>query len=192
MFKKAQIMTSESNLLEFLRNTVARELSKFSNAELEFYGFSILLQAVEIAGSIFDGKSANDYKQCENRFKKGFKNIFRCPPYLGHSNKFFTDVRGPVVHQLRPGCTFTFTCLRMGAKREDHFKSDAKSQLILVYEVLVDDFAFGLDQMIKDLSAGKYKGIVDESNLNKRYFVTYDFPDRTPISSICGGLSAQP
>lgn len=183
-------MPFEPKLIEFLRDTVAKELPRFADAKLEYYGFTIIMQAIEVVGSIFDGKAASDYGMCEVRFQKGYEYLFPNPPYKGLWQSFFKELRGPVVHQMRPVFDYTLTCARRSTL-EDHFTKDQKLQTILVFECLVQDFTEGLDRMINDLQNDQLKGIADESNLTGRYLETFD-ANNLRTDSGPGPLSAQP
>lgn len=145
------------------------------------------MQGIEVAGSIFDGKPADDYGQCENRFKQGFCYLFPDPPYQGMWKTFFQQLRGPIVHQLRTGWDFTLTCEKKYA-RDKHFTDDKQMQIVLVLEVLIDDFRDGLDRMLKDIGNGTLKGKVDESKLDGRYMTTYGLG----LDITNDGLSARP
>ena len=185
-------MPFEPNILLFLRNTVAKDLLAFSTAGLEYYGFSILMQSVEVVGSIFDGKPQSDYGMCELRFQKGFECLFKNPPYKNCWNDFFADLRGPFVHQLRPGYKFTLGCARMGITQNSHFTKDRNSQTILVYESLVNDFKSGINQFAQDVFEDRYKGKINEAKLQGRYLLTFDLLTQQATSTVTAGLSAQP
>jgi hypothetical protein len=184
-------MPSEPTLIQFLRVTVAEELKSFSTAKLEYYGFVILMQAVEVTGSLFDGKAYGDFSMCETRFEKGFMHLFPDPPYVGLWKTFFTQLRGPVVHQLRPGFDFTLTCERKTA-RSEHFTKDQNMQTVLVFEKLLEDFTSGLDGILAKIQDGTLKGVVDASNLDGRYLTTIELTGSLRTDDGLGPLSAQP
>ncbi len=184
-------MPFEPKLIEFLRGTVAEELKTFSTAKLEYYGFVILMQAIEVTGSLFDGKAYGDFSMCETRFEKGFVHLFPDSPYTGLWKTFFTQLRGPVVHQLRPGIDFTLTCERRTA-RSEHFTKDQNMQTVLVFEKLLEDFTGGLDRILAAIADGTLRGVVDASNLDGRYITTFEFDGSLRTDDGPGPLTAQP
>ena len=184
-------MPFEPKLIEFLRETVAAQLYAFPKAELEYYGFLTIMQGIEVAGSIFDGEPADDYGQCENRFEKGFCYLFPNAPYNGEWKSFFQQLRGPIVHQLRPGWDFTLTCERK-YPRDKHFTKDMQMQTVLVLEVFIDDFRAGLDRIMEEINNGTLKGKVDESKPDGRHIITYGLDDGGKLDLTNDGLSARP
>lgn len=178
--------------LQFLRETVVPELAQFPKCGLDYYGFIILMQGIEVVGSLFDTALPSDYGQSCPRFQKGFEYLFPDQPYLGRWHDFFTELRGPLVHQLRPGWKFTLTRMSSGASLADHFTTDARGQTILVFEKLLTDFSDGLDQLKKDLDSGVVSERIDGDKKQWRYLVTLDFNCADLRADTHGPLSAQP
>jgi hypothetical protein len=178
--------------IQFLRDTVVTELAKFPKCGLDYYGFIIVMQGIEVVGSLFDTALPSDYGQSRPRFQKGFEYLFPSPPYQGRWDDFFTELRGPLVHQLRPGWTFTLTRVSSGATLDDHFTRDARGQTILVFEKLLEDFAAGLDRLQADLDSGMVSERIDGDKRQWRYLVTLDFNCADLRANTHGPLSAQP
>ena len=181
-----KLMPFEPELLPFLRDTVAKELRDFSKAGLEYYGFTILCNAIEATGSFFDGKAYVDHGESRNRFQKGFEHLFPDEPYQGQWVLFFEQLRGPLVHQLRPGHDFTLSCERKTSK-SDHFQRDKKGQIVLIYEKFCEDFEQGLVDLAQKIESNALKGVIHEERLTGRYIETFGSG-----SVSVGGLSAQP
>lgn len=182
-------MENINNLLSFLRYTVAEELRKFPKEELEYYAFLIIMQAIEVTGSLFDTKSIDEYGECENRFKNGFEYLFPEGDYAGKWKMFFEQLRGPIVHQLRPRWDFTLSCERK-LGREKHFQQDQQFHYILILEVLIDDLEAGFDRLIKESEDGLLDGKIDKTKLNYSHIITYNPVNASDLYSNSQDLSA--
>lgn len=184
-------MNSDPNQVQFLQDTVLPELRKFTESDLEYYGFVIAMQVIEVVGSLFDTELLDEYGQAENRFQKGFEYLFPDPPYKGMWRDFFRDLRGPLVHQLRPGWTFTLSRESKNPKT-DHFARDAQRQIVLIYETLVCDLGCGLTRLSEEIASGQLTGRIDSAKLSGRYLVTYNLCGSGGRTDTNRGLSAQP
>lgn len=181
----------EPGLLEFLRNTVAEQLMEFPKCGLEYYGFSIVMQCIEVTGSLFDTKTIDDFGECENRFQKGFEFLFPNPPYKGQWKTFFTELRGPLIHQMRPAWDFTLT-RESKTPSQMHFHRDQQGQTILVFEELVRGLKEGLDRLIRQIADAKLSEKIDATKLKGRHIIVYSVVGDDSHSCCNEGLSARP
>jgi hypothetical protein len=93
-------------LPEFIENLLLSDLQKMISEKLRYYAFSIICQGIEIMGAGLDGYDLTDYSLCEQRFTNALKTFFKDIRYRNNQAKFFTLLRGPLIHQLRPGDGF--------------------------------------------------------------------------------------
>ena len=94
------------DLHKFIEELLIPDLRKMIDNQLHYYAFSIICQAAEVMGSAFDQKELSDFGESKTRFKNGLKQFFKDPRYKNQQAKFFEGLRGPLIHQLRPGEAF--------------------------------------------------------------------------------------
>src|SRR5882724_11893958 len=88
---------------DFIEKFVLPDLRKMIDHELHYYAFGIICQAIEVLGSIFDQEALDEHGKSENRFDNAITKLFRNKTYREKQALFYSVLRGPLIHQLRPG-----------------------------------------------------------------------------------------
>lgn len=138
------------------------------DAGFPYYVSGILSQGIELVGSLFDTSPIEDFGNSETRFRNGLKRIYTKPRYTQRAEDFFKYLRGTFVHQLRPGAPFILASCITGARKDMHFKKEG-GRIILVIDVLIDDFRKGLESIWKNIE--KLKGQIDGKKLDEDFLV---------------------
>lgn len=141
-------------LKEFIEQVVIPDLRKMINHQLHYYAFSVICQAIEVMGSIYDQKNLEDYGASETRFNNAIDNLFRDKRYREKRKIFYSFLRGPLIHQLRPGeGVFISSEKKDNILRANHLNNDIKSgALILVIEQFFSDFIDAYNIMKAELA----------------------------------------
>ena len=138
------------SLRKFIDDMLIPDLQKMVDQQLHYYAFSIICQAIEVLGSVFDQESLDDYGQSEARFSNAVTNFFKDPRYKNQHTKLFKVLRGPFIHQLRPGEAF----LLASSKKDDinpdnHLKKDSDGRTFLIIERFLSDFSVAVEKFKK-------------------------------------------
>lgn len=153
----------------FIDEILVRELRQVVGAGFPYYAFSLLCQGVELVGALFDGDKFEKNGLSENRFKEGLKRIFGQPAYVNLSSVFYSDLRGGLIHQLRPGQAFCLASLKTGASPDMHLKRVVGDGRMLIIEQLIDDFADGVAGIWKNVD--KLKGQIYAAKLAEDFLI---------------------
>jgi hypothetical protein len=134
------------DLKSFIEMIVLPDLKKLIDQQLHYYAFGIICQLIEVMGSVFDHSDLDTPKLSEARFDNAIRNLFREKKYREKQNLFFSVLRGPLIHQLRPGPQlFLSSSTKDGIEAKHHLAVDELGRTILVveqfYEDLEDAFA---------------------------------------------------
>ncbi len=125
---------------DFIEKFVLPDLQKMIDEELHYYAFGIICQAIEVMGSIFDNKDLDDYGASKTRFKNAITKLFRDKRYREKQKLFFSVLRGPLIHQLRPGPNLFLSSERKDKiQRKHHLKTDKVGRTMLVIEQFHQD-----------------------------------------------------
>ena len=142
----------EYNLIEFIESFLIPDLKKMIECELHYYAFSVICQAIEVMGSVYDQKKLDDYGASESRFDNGITNLFKDKRYREKQNLFFSTLRGPLIHQLRPGKgLFISSEKKDKIKKENHLEKHDSGSTILVIEQFFEDFATAFGKLVSEL-----------------------------------------
>lgn len=132
---------NQLNLPDFIEKLVIPDLEKMVNQQLHYYAFAIICQAIEIMGASLDNESLDQNGMSETRFGNALTHYFRDPLYQQNQTKFFTVLRGPLVHQLRPGEGFFLASEAKDQIKPDfHLKKHETGTTILIIEPFLNDF----------------------------------------------------
>lgn len=145
---------NEYDLKKFLESFVLPDLQKMIDNELHYYAFSVICQAIEVLGGIYDQKSIDEYGESETRFDNALTKLFRDRRYKEKQALFFSVLRGPFIHQLRPG-EGLFICSAKKDRIEDsnHLERHTESNcIILVIERFYADFCQAFEKFKRELA----------------------------------------
>jgi hypothetical protein len=144
------------NLPEFIEAILIPDLEKMVANHLHYYAFSLICQGVEVMGSVFDGRNLDDHELSCTRFKNGLSHFFKGPKYLNNQTKFFSYLRGPLVHQLRPGEGFVLaSASKDNINPEQHLEDNGAGATVLIIEPFLADFKAAFARFKRHLSGTK-------------------------------------
>ncbi|UPS91396.1 hypothetical protein [Bizionia sp. M204] len=127
----------ELNTFEHLDN-IMNTIQDLIDVKQDFTGFVMCCLAIEFLGSFSDEKTF-DESNSTNRFKNGLDH-FKNSKYNMHKNLLYKELRGGLVHQLRPLETLFLTSHSVhNANKEDHLSTNKESKVIIVLEQLFED-----------------------------------------------------
>lgn len=139
-----------NSALEHIDTMIANIKSLIDNKQ-DFIGFVIIAIGIEFLGSFYDGFDFNDFGQSEARFKNALSNLFKDQRYRNKKDWLFKQLRGPLIHQYRPGDEILLTSkCKNDAPLELHWKpSDLKT--VFVLEKLFDDFKSAVQKLNNEI-----------------------------------------
>lgn len=125
----------------------------------DFQGFIVISIGIEFLGAFFDSLSFSDFGQSKNRFTNALKKLFKNNWYRTNATWTFENLRGPLVHQYRPGFEILLTSYcKNGVDQTRHLQLEDYKRIFVV-EQLFDDFKEAVQ---------KFKDIMKrENSLNK-------------------------
>jgi len=152
--------------LEHLDIIIADLDSLISNKQ-DFIAFIIIALGIEFMGNFYDGKDFNDFGQSDTRFKNALSNLFKNKWYKNNSDWMFKNLRGPLIHQYRPGDTILLTSFCKNKAGLELHLTTVHEKRVFVLEQLVIDFKLAV-QMLKN----EFKKASNSLNMGKS---NYDF-----------------
>jgi hypothetical protein len=154
------------NMLDFFEQLLIPDLQKMVDQQLHYYAFAVICEGIELLGAGFDDDPLGENGKSEGRFTNGLANFFKAR-YRQEQALFFKVLRGPLIHQLRPGKEFVLASeAKDKIKRESHLTEQKDGSTILIVEVFLDDF-------IKAYKA--FKNRLERDNLQSRQRFTEVF-----------------
>ncbi len=165
-------MSCKFNVIEYFEEFLIPDLQKMINAHLHHYAFIVICQGIEILGSCFDQKEFNNHKLSETRFRIGLKKLFKNIKYKNNQSKLYQVLRGPMIHQLRPGGTI-YLCSKNKDKipSEYHLQLTNNKAIIFVIEEFFKDFQNAFSNF-KKLSTSS--GIINQNKIKETYIMVED------------------
>lgn len=125
----------------FIADLLIPDLKKMVENQLHYYAFAIICQGVEVMGASLDNEPLGTDGLSKTRFGNGLTHFFRDDRYRANQAKFFSVLRGPLIHQLRPGEGFLLaSTAKDNIKPEAHFTKQGAGVTLLLIEVFLDDF----------------------------------------------------
>lgn len=146
-------MNEQYNVRRFVEEMLIPDLKKMIDLRLHYYAFSVMCQAIELLGSVFDQGALSDSGQSANRFDNALTHLFRDKRYRSWKAAFFSMLRGPLIHQLRPGDEFCLSSeIKDGIDRKNHLEREKSGRVILLIEQFLDDFLDAYASFVRHLS----------------------------------------
>jgi hypothetical protein len=130
----------EYDLKQFIGEFVLPDLGKMIEQGLHYYAFALICQTIEVMGSIYDQKGIDDHGASETRFDNALTNLFRDKRYKEKQQLFYSYLRGPLIHQLRPGQNVYLSSQQKdGTNPKNHLLKQEAGCVILVIERFYED-----------------------------------------------------
>jgi hypothetical protein len=139
-------MIKKYTLPELIEQLVIPDLDKMVAQQLHYYAFSVICQAIEVMGAAIDQGNLDDFALSETRFTNALASFFRDIRYRNNQTKLFKYLRGPLIHQLRPGEDFFVASeTRDHIDATNHLGRHESGATLMIIEPFLRDFkeAFG-------------------------------------------------
>ncbi|PCJ27890.1 MAG: hypothetical protein COA97_02845 [Flavobacteriales bacterium] len=157
-------MGTEDKILdykEFINKVLIDGVDKMIAQGFEYYAFVIICQGIEVLGSFYDSEEIDKYGESKTRFKAGLKNLFKNSFYKQNQDFLFKQLRGNMIHKLRPGKEIILTSHNISkTPLEYHLKKDEEGRRILVIEQFFEDFKGACAKLLTKIE-------LDKDNLDK-------------------------
>ena len=128
-------------LPDFIDYLLIPDLEKMAQHQLHYYAFSAICQGIEIMGAAIDEKPLEEFSLSEQRFTNSLATFFKDTRYKNNQSKFFSVLRGPLIHQLRPGDGFYLASeVKDNIKPECHLTTQETGATLLIIEPFIRDF----------------------------------------------------
>lgn len=143
------------DVTSFIQDLLIPDLQKMIDHELHYYAFSIICQGIEVLGSVFDQKSIDDFGASESRFDNAITKLFP-KNYREKQSLFYSVLRGPLVHQLRPGPGLWIASEKKdGIEKSNHLMKHSDSgSTILIIEQFYLDFVSAFEKFKREINKG--------------------------------------
>lgn len=167
-------MTPESiktnSALEHLDIIIA-DVKNLIARKQDFISFIIISLGIEFMGSFYDTYDFTDFGQSGKRFKLALSNLFKDKWYQSNTEWIYKNLRGPLIHQYRPGGEISLTSqCKNEAPLDSHLKKSDDGKIIFVLEQLFEDFKLAVQKfkneiekpsnpLNKEKIIGEYMGI---------------------------------
>lgn len=139
------------DIISFIGDLLIPDLQKMIDQQLHYYAFAIICQGIEIMGAAFDSHALEDHGQSEARFKNGLRHFF-ADHYRQNQTRFFSVLRGPLIHQLRPGEGFLLASIKKDdIKAEAHLTKQGDGVTLLLIEVFLEHFIEAFESFKKQM-----------------------------------------
>ena len=146
--------TRQFTLLQFIDDLLLPDLQEMIDHELHYYAFSIICQGIELLGAAKDQQPLEKFEESENRFTWALKELFSDVRYRNNQTKFFTYLRGPLIHQLRPGEGFFIASAKKDkVDPKTHLTRHETGALVLIVEPFLGDFRAAVEKFKKRVTA---------------------------------------
>lgn len=177
--------SKDYNPKEFIENVLIADIDKLIENGFEFFAFILICQGVEYLGNFFDDEKFEEYGKSEERFRNALKNLFNNSFYKNKQEWLFKNLRGNLIHQIRPSDEILLTSLRNGCPGEMHLKKeDTYNRTIFIIELFFEDFKKAIKKLFFEIeqNPGNFQGykkfsssqmqIFDLTILNKTFAVS--------------------
>jgi len=142
--------------IEFLDELLLPDLDRMVKERLHYYAFAIICQGIELLGAAKDELALGTYEQSDARFTWALAELFKDQRYRNNQTKFFKFLRGPLVHQLRPGDGFIIASVEKDKIAESrHLTAHECGATILIIEPFLNDFREAVGKFRRNLDLNR-------------------------------------
>ena len=142
--------TEISTSVEHL-DIIINDVQKMIDNNIDFNAFIIITLGIEYLGNFSDEKDFTEFKQSEIRFKNGL-NYFKGNWYQNNKELLFKGLRGPLIHQYRPGEKIRLSsCCNQNATIKDNLEKDESGNTILILEQFFEDYKVAVETFKKKI-----------------------------------------
>lgn len=173
------------NSYEFLDEILISGIQKLINDGHVYFAFNLICQGIEFIGAFFDDKEFDQKGMSEQRFKKGLK-LFKNNFYKQNHQFLYKNLRGSLVHQIRPGHQLLLSSGENVNKAGLHL-SVVNNNRVFVVEGLFDDFKNAVNRLKKMMEKRSPK--IDAEKINGCHLAIYSSTIEERSVQISGGTS---
>lgn len=147
-------------------DVILNDIQLLIDNRLDFNAFITIVLGIEYLGNFSDEKDFDEFKQSEIRFKNGLDH-FKTDWYKKNKSLLFSELRGPLIHQYRPGKMIILTSkCKNNAPLADHLKRYNEADIIFVLERFYEDFKEAVSRFKNKI---KMDSGLNKEKLNARY-----------------------
>lgn len=133
-------------------NVLIEDVKRLISLKEDFQAFIVLAVGIEFLGCFLDSFEFEDYGQSKSRFFNSLNTLFSPKWYRENKNWMFENLRGPLVHQYRPGNEILLTSkCKNDSDLALHF-SQKDGKIIFVIERLLDDFIKATKKLDREMT----------------------------------------
>lgn len=155
----------------FIETQIIQASRKMVNKGFEYFSFILISQGIELLGSLYDTASFEDYGKSKTRFEKGIE-LFNHSFYKTQKKWLYENLRGSLIHQVRPNSEMILTSIQNGTKKEMHLSTYEGKKVFLIEE-LINDYEKAYKKLIKQSSLGGHN--VNITKLNSDFLEIKSF-----------------
>lgn len=108
-------MNSNQNIFDaekFINIFLIEEIKRLIENRFYFFAFILICLGIEYLGSFYDNKELEKEGQSKKRFKNGLRKLFKDEFYKRNQKWLFKNLRGNLIHQIRPSKEILLTSNR--------------------------------------------------------------------------------
>ncbi len=148
------------------------EMERMINNRDDFNAFILLSIGIEFIGSFTDSFEFDDFGKSKSRFENALDHWFSNKWYKNNKKWMFENLRGPLLHQYRPGNEIFLTSnVKKNVDLNMHLKEDS-GKIIFVVEQLLEDFKDACEKM--DFEFEKETNPYQGSKMQEKYQTMYE------------------
>jgi hypothetical protein len=152
---RKNMKTEPITAIQFLDGLFVRDMQHALECGLHYYAFPLLCQGIELMGFFFDRYPIDERGKSKSRFFMALDILFTDQRYRHNKKLLYEGLRGNMIHQKRPGAACGLTSSKNEqADRSLHFQQMPHGPVVLVLEVLLEDFRNALATLIGFIEKG--------------------------------------
>lgn len=158
----------------FIENILIDQIGELIDKGFHYFAFLLICQGIEYLGCFFDHLPFDAKNMSEKRFKKGLKELFKNSFYKNNLTWLYTNLRGSMVHQLRPSRNIILTSNTLNkCPLSKHLKLE-NDQRIFVIEAFYKDFHKACQRLLKMFETKKYLLLSGKDKYLEEYLNIFD------------------
>jgi hypothetical protein len=149
----------------FIDKQIIGACKKLVHEGFEYFAFILIIQGIELLGNLYDNESMSSYGESGDRFKKGLE-LFTHSFYKNQKEWVYKNLRGSLIHQIRPNSKIFLTTLKNGVDKNLHLK-EYDNRKVFIIDELIGDFEKAFKKVLVQSEKRGYN--VNNSKLNGEF-----------------------
>lgn len=151
----------------------------------DFQAFIILSIGIEFLGSFIDSGDFNDFGLSKSRFTNSIEHWFTNKWYKSNKTWMFENLRGPLIHQYRPGPNILLTSKCKNNVEISRHLEKSNDKIIFVLEQLFEDFKNACKKI--DRVFNKKNSPYSNTKASEKYLSIYEIENWDKTKLILSG-----